>query len=195
MSKRLSWSSFIAASLLVLGTAFQNCAKDLPSEVTNPSVAAPTPAAPASIGGFKPKVRIGSAKQTADISSIGTNWKDIPGAAISFTLEQKMMVDIRANGSAGTTAGATYGSTHCGIRFVIDGTPYGHLTWGDNIVGVSQCSAAASCHTPWIATREIALEPGPHTVRVQMTGWPGADSACHISGQDYAAARLVVEAF
>lgn len=192
MSQRLRWSSVIAAALLVLGSAFQNCAKDLPSEVTNPSAAAPAAAAGS---GFRPKVRIGSAKQNADVSSIGTNWKDIPGAAISFTLEQKMTAEIRANGSASTTAGATYGSTHCGIRFVIDGTPYGHLSWGDNIVGVSQCSTAAACHTPWIATREIELEPGPHSVRVQMTGWPGADSACTISGQDYAAARLVVEAF
>lgn len=192
MSQRLRWSSVIAALLLIVGTAFQNCAEDLPSEVSNASVAAPSPA---TTSGFKPKVRIGSAKQTADISSVGTNWKDIPGAAIAFNLEQRMTIDIRANGSANSTAGATYGSTHCGIRFVIDGTPYGHLTWGDNIVGVSQCSAAAACHTPWIATREIVLEPGPHSVRVQMTGWPGADSACTISSQDYSGARLIVEGF
>jgi hypothetical protein len=193
MSKRLRWSSFIAALLLVLGSAFQNCAKDLPNEVTNPSVVAP--AADTTIGGFKPKVRIGYAKQTADVSSVGTNWRDIPGAAISFTLDRRMTADIRANGSASTTAGATYASTHCGIRFVIDGTPYGHATWGDKIVGVSYCSTASACHTPWTATREITLEPGQHSVRVQMTGWPGADSACAISSQDYAAARLIVEAF
>lgn len=192
MSHRARSIAIAVVCLLITAGTFQNCAEKLPDTSTSaPSVATNEGV----VAGQRVKVRLASAKQSADISSSGTNWKDIPGTSVTFTLSKKLTAEFRANGSASTLAGANYGSTHCGIRFVINGHAYGNPTWGDVIVGVSACSATASCHSAWTATREIDLEPGTHTVQLQVTGWPGADSSCVIAAADYAAARLAVEGY
>lgn len=140
-------------------------------------------------GGFRPKVQIGSGKQSAELKTVGQSWTDIPGTKVDFTLTSAMTVHMSARGSVGVAAGSVSGSTpHCGLRFVVDGTPYGNATWGDVIVSIASWSS-------WSMERHLLLVPGAHTVKIQQSGYSGTDTGCHSYAEEYSAARLNIEAY
>ena len=41
-------------------------------------------------------------------------------------------------------------------------------------------------------TSQVLLAPGMYSVKLQITGWDGADVACLSDGEDYSRARLHV---
>ncbi|WP_413613492.1 hypothetical protein [Bdellovibrio sp. HCB-110] len=146
--------------------------------------------------GFKVKVFVGTAMQTATVTVVGENWTDIPGTAISFTLPRAMTVQMDAKGSLVMTQPGSSANGHCGIRFVVNGVGQGHPSWGDQIIGVSSpASATAGWWHAWTTQRHIALASGAHTIKLQMTGWAGADSGCQSAVEPYSAARITLDAY
>jgi hypothetical protein len=177
-------SAFVAGVLLL---AFQNCSSGgLPDTLVQESN---------TVASLKVKLFVGTAKQSAALQTVGGNWQDIPGTSLSFKLSQDMTVDMRAMGSLSVVSGTTYASAHCGIRFVIDGTPTSTAGFGDVIVGVSAATTNTAWWTPWSTERHMDLKAGQHTISLQQTGWNGTDSGCSSDGNDYDAAKLTVEAY
>ena len=144
-----------------------------------------------SIDGFHPVVFMGSSYQTSTITVNNTTWTDLTGARVAFNLNKTTMVRMRAHGSVmGSSGSLTY--THCGFRFVVDGTPYGNTSFGDQLVGVGN-TGHPGWSTSWHIEREVSLASGNHTVQVQMVGWTGSTAGCVCSDDDYTKARLWVE--
>jgi hypothetical protein len=149
----------------------------------------------ATIEQFPVKVFMGMASQSAILDLTGATWTDVPSVTLTVTLPRTMNVLMEANGSVSATGAGTTRSTHCGFRFVINGTPEGNTSWGDVIVGASS-PAEQNNHgwwTPWTMKRLKPLAAGTHTIKVQMTGWLGTDAICHSDSTEFSRANLTLE--
>lgn len=106
---------------------------------------------------------VGQVYQQGNMSGNVIAWTDVPGVSLDFTLTTTRNIDIRATGS-GNFQNPTY------LRFVVDGTPYGHPAHGDCMV---QNENGAS----WYLERIVSLTPGNHQISLQLTspygGWVG----------------------
>ncbi len=141
-----------------------------------------------------PKViyNLGTASQNGVLST--TVWADVPGATVNVTIPAGATLRLRSNGGVHAPGPLPY--THCGFRFVIDGTPYGDGTWGDVITGVNVSGSGSAYWEAWSIQRDVpSLTAGTHTVNVQMTGWGASYSPCYMDGNSYSAAKLIVEGF
>lgn len=179
-------------ALALVGTLFQNCAKDMPdsSPTNSSSTGTPPPATtttPAPTDSGKPVSALGSAAQTADLTTVGGTWTDIPGLTLTFTLNVQKTVRMSAMGSVTWVVGSQ-ATGHCGFRFVVNGTPYGNASWGDQIIQVYNW-------TGWSVERYLPLVAGTHTIKVQQVGWSGTNAGCASNTQTYSAARMFLMAF
>lgn len=186
MKRRLSIGILVGMGMLILTTGFQNCAQKLPDNSQDSSSSTGS-----SLG---PKIFVGSASQTADLATVGATWVDVSGASITFTLPSAMTLDMQANGSMTVGAGATSLNGHCGLRFVVDGVPYGNITWGDVLVGLNAVTANTGYWSPWTISRHLPVPAGAHTVKLQQTGWSTMDSACKSYASEHSRANLSVDA-
>ncbi len=124
------------------------------------------------------EVYLASATQTGNGTTVSAStWYDVPGAIAGFNLPRTMVVHMRAYGTANSTGG-----THCGMRFNVDGTPYGDASWGDVIYFPNGGWMA------WTMEREVSLAAGSHQVRVQMIA--NFANGCLTYPDSYSAARL-----
>jgi len=129
--------------------------------------------------GFPVCAFVGQVYQQGNLSGTYSTWIDVPGISIDFSLTTSKQIDIRATGS-GYFNGPVY------LRFVVDGTPYGHPDHGDCAVGGTYMV------TSWYVERVIPLSSGSHDVRLQLQTPDGAS----ISMWDYEdSARMFVFAW
>jgi len=134
-----------------------------------------------------------SAQQNGTVRVTGLQWVSVPGTTISFSLPRNATVDLDAMGSVVGIAGNQGTVTHCGLRFLVDNTPYGHPNWGDVLVGCSGTNNSyTGWHCPWSMRRTLQLTAGNHVATVQQTGWHSTTAGCESLGEDYSAARFRV---
>lgn len=140
---------------------------------------------------------IGASEQNSGFSVTGQTWADIPGTSVTLDIPASVTTRMRAWGSVSVDSG-TNENSHCGVRFVVDGTPYGNTSWGDVLVGCAESATAndaAGWWCPWSMERDLTLTEGPHTFSLQMTGWTSSVNACSLDNGDYSKAKLRVEAY
>jgi hypothetical protein len=126
-----------------------------------------------------------TALQNAALSTLGSTFVDVPGAALSLTVAGGTTTELLAHGSINPvgTAGSAVG--YCGFRFTIDGAPTGDPTWGNVIAGGS-----TSQWVPWTASLSVPLSAGAHTIVLQQCGYPGTMAGCMSSAPAYSGATL-----
>lgn len=132
------------------------------------------------------------AAQNAALSTTGGTWVLIPGTTITTTFSAAQTVDLSADGSVTGVAGSGYTGGHCGFRFVVDGTAYGHGMWGDRIVGCPGMQTLSAWWCSWSMRRTLSLSSGSHSFWIEQTGWSGYNAGCSSDGQPYSAAKLSV---
>lgn len=165
--------------------------------VPNPSSKIEVAGGDLKVSGFRVPGVVATAQQTSNVTATGQTWVDVPGATLTFSLPTTKTVNLRAYGSVGgSTTGTDKTYTHCGFRFVVDGTVYGHPSWGDQIVGVNKSSAGApGWWTAWYIERDLdSMATGSHTAKLQITGWLDSTVGCTLSTGEFSAARLRIEA-
>ncbi|MBI5535716.1 MAG: hypothetical protein HY898_23495 [Deltaproteobacteria bacterium] len=104
-------------------------------------------------------------------------WITAAGLTLSPVLATPGLVLLRWTGTI-RWAGGGNGICHVGERFVIDGVPTGHPTWG-NAITVQE--GATRPHTFFSAEIAVVMQPGTHSVYVQMTDANGYGS-CYLDG-------------
>jgi hypothetical protein len=181
LTSKLRNAGSIVLGLALVVVLFQNCAKDMPS--TEPAAQDSSSQLPET----RPVLRLGSAMQSANLQTTGGTWVDIPGLSISFTINEDRTIHMSALGSVSQVNG-NQASGHCGFRFVVNGTPYGDPTWGDQIVQVYNWTA-------WHTERHLPLVAGTHNVKVQQVGWSGTTAGCTSNTNAYSAARMTLVAY
>lgn len=134
-----------------------------------------------------------TATQTGSWTAVGQAWAPIKGATSTFSVSSNATLEMSADGSVYGIAGNGYLGGHCGFRFVVDGTPYGHGTWGDRIVG---CAGSGNANTGswwcnWSMRRTLAVASGSHTVALEVTGWTPA-AGCGSDGAEYSVSKLSI---
>lgn len=136
------------------------------------------------------------AEQTQDVSAQGvSNWLDVTGAEVTLGTPGNATLDLFANGAMSTRFGSA-SFIRCGLRFVVDGIPTGHPTFGDMLVSPSRNGTAGAEWSSFTVTRRVGVGPGPHVVGVQLaqvslTG-VSTDLACALDERDYSGVRLYV---
>ena len=117
-------------------------------------------------------------------------WTNIPGVSVSFTLAGTNHVQASL---AGTQLSQGSGSAHCSYRFVVDGTPLGHPTYGQTI-------AVGDVASGWWGPVALAyggdLQGGAHVISAQVSNSSGGGGTCN-AGQGnnpYARFHLLVTA-
>jgi hypothetical protein len=174
-------------TLALVGTLFQNCAQSMPNDP--PAVQSNSSTGGTSSTGtpLKAVYSIGTAMQTANISTIGGAWTDIPGLALAFTLSEDKTVHMSAMGSV-TWVQGSQATGHCGFRFMVNTSGTGDATWGDRIIQVYNWSE-------WSIERDLPLTAGTYAVKVQQTGWSGTNAGCASNTNQYSAAHLSLTAY
>jgi hypothetical protein len=109
-------------------------------------------------------------------------WTTAPGLAVEVNLPAASTVLVRWTGTTRYAAAAAGGSTicHLGQRFVVDGVPTGHATWGDNIVVLN---GTVRWHVPFVTEVAIPLAAGTHTITAEMTNATNY-ATCNLNGDD-----------
>lgn len=141
-----------------------------------------------------PNWRVYTSTQTAQVTTVGTNWTTVPGTTISFDLSTAAAIDLEANGSI-MGVGANPGSpTHCGFRFVINNQPYGNPDYGDVVVGCTYYGPNLGLSCPWTMRRTVQLPAGSHVATIQQTGWTTTTVGCQSTALEQSRAnfRLII---
>lgn len=144
---------------------------------------------------------LGRSASNIQVEHVGQSWVDLPGTEITFMVPAGVTTRFNARGSVVPGVDAAPGTsenTHCGFRVVVDGAPQGHPDWGDVILGCSEpadVTAPAGWWCPWTLSRDVALAPGSHDAKLQMTGWGPSAVSCRIDNFDYSRAILDVLAY
>lgn len=136
------------------------------------------------VNGFRVLGFVGSAQATAGNTGNNT-WQDVPGAALNYNLNASMVVTFRCFGSVKVI------NSWASFRFVIDGVPYGHLTYGDMHAYCETVGHNTWAWLPWYMERDIAQNAGDHSVKVQFRG---ENSNSLLSAGEESRTRLKVEA-
>ena len=143
------------------------------------------------IAAYDPQ-RAWSADSNAETGFLGGSsaWTTIPGASASFNLTAANHVQASL---AGTQLVQGTGSAQCSYRFVVDGTPLGHPTYGETL-------AVGDVGGGWWGPVALAygadMAAGSHVILAQMSNTSGATATCN-AGQgnnDYARFHLLVTA-
>ncbi len=116
----------------------------------------------------------------------GSAWTDIPGAAVSISLTDVNLVQVSMNGTQLAQSG-TVG--HCAYRLVVDGAPLGDANHGQ---AISVGDIAGGWWSPVAIKWGAAMNPGSHTIKVQLRNSGGATGTCEAgaSNQGYSKFRL-----
>jgi len=131
--------------------------------------------------GFNVCSYVGFAQQNANLTISGQDtWFDVPGVILNFTLATNKVIDIRAFGSS-------YSDGDIGLRFMVDGIPYGDPTYGDLLID------EYGVYHPWYLERIVTLQPGNHNVKLQVKTI--GSSYVYWYNYDYWAARLIVQTY
>jgi hypothetical protein len=120
-------------------------------------------------------------------------WVAAPGLRETFTLYTPSNVYLRWTGTS-RYAGGGNELCHVGQRFVIDGMPTGHPTWG-NAIMVQR--GATRWHEAFNVELVVPLEAGEHTISAEMLNANGY-ATCNLDGEGgepYNRSRLAVAAF
>ena len=144
------------------------------------------------IAAYDPQ-RAWAAESNAETGFLGPtpgSWSAIPGVTATFNLTATNHVQASL---AGTQVVQGTGSAHCSYRFVVDGTPLGHPTYGQTI-------AVGDVAGGWWGPVALAyggdLQAGSHVISAQVSNSSGAGGTCN-AGQgnnDYARFRMLVTA-
>jgi Collagen triple helix repeat (20 copies) len=96
------------------------------------------------------------AQQTDDLITVSNNWPNIPGVAVTFTLDRPATVDLEASGSV---YGHLSSQAACSFRFNVDGQASSN---GDTR------ASPLDGWGGWHAQKTLQLSTGTHTIRVQQ---------------------------
>lgn len=136
---------------------------------------------------------IWSAVNTGHLYYNGTTvtMNDIPGMSVTFNLPTSTTVLLLAEGGIRSQSTNGGGGSQAGFRFVVDGTPQGHSSWGEAIQGLSH---NPEHHGTWVISRVVTLPAGSHTIKVQASIYGDLYVCAETGGsiQDYKKCRLTV---
>ncbi len=133
------------------------------------------------------------AESNAEVSSLGGTFVDIPGLSVSTTLTAAQHVQVSMTGTqyvGGTTPGV--GEGYCSYRLVIDGTPLGDTTYGQELaVG----DVASGWWSPVSLKYGQDLTAGAHVIKAQLAN-PSTSATCYADqgNNPYARFRMFVSA-
>lgn len=136
---------------------------------------------------------IWSAVNTGHLYYNGTTvtMNDIPGMSVTFNLPTSTTVLLLAEGGIRSQSTNGGSGSQAGFRFVVDGTPQGHSSWGEAIQGLSH---NPEHHGTWVISRVVTLPAGSHTIKVQASIYGDLYVCAETGGsiQDYKKCRLTV---
>lgn len=116
-----------------------------------------------------------SVKNTAGVGQTDV-WTAVPGLSSTITLSRPALLHLASGG----VQRWKIGTCHVGYRYVVDGVPRGHPTWGQHI----QTSISTTPHMGWSLIEGESLAAGVHTIVLEARNQDATANWCQICTEE-----------